>query len=661
MDLLAPLQPAAYRFILVDDRDGLLDDEAARAELLARGYRLIADDGDPVRLRHEVGPPDAGVSDDGRPLIILTRRPLNELPYDWWAAAHRLTLRLAEQYPQLNPTVLRELTGVEQRWRLSRAAPPSGRLGREATADYLLHAVFEADLAALGAPAALVTWLARLHHDLPGPLPPALRARLLTRLATAPALVGWPLAELLDDPAAFGRFVTGQWAGYLSRATGEPLGETAPVYRLDFAGDAALQDTLPLLARRGVLPRLAVREVEQLPPWAAPGVVAAAGGAAAGGAAAGGSAGDGDPRSAADDLLARLDEQAGPLLARPDAARWATWAAVARTWAELTGLALGARDEVIAAAVAGWRARLDPAFAAWLRRGYAALAGAKLPQPHHVHHVPHLMAYERRRDGRPVTLLVLDGLSLADWLRIGRVWRARHPGWQIDERPPLLAQIPTITAVSRQALVGGRPRAAFAASLGHNSREPAHWAAFWAAEGLVGRAVAYAHLSPGVPLPPPAQALCLITTGLDSRLHSATQGAAEVWASLGVWLDGGGRAVEAVIDELLAAGHAVTVTSDHGYVEAWGMGRPREGEAASSRGQRSRLYRTRETAEAQRSKFPKTSVWPPDGLLPPDVWTLLPTDQDDRLAFADAYRQVMAHGGLTLDEVVVPLARITKG
>ena len=81
--LLRPFQPAAHRFILVDDRDGLLDDEAARAELLARGYRLIADDGDPVRLRHEVGPPDAGVSDDGRPLIILTRRPLDELPYDW--------------------------------------------------------------------------------------------------------------------------------------------------------------------------------------------------------------------------------------------------------------------------------------------------------------------------------------------------------------------------------------------------------------------------------------------------------------------------------------------------------------------------------------------------------------------------------------------------
>lgn len=212
MDYLLSFWPAAHRFILVDDRDGLLDDEAARAELLARGYRLIADDGDPVRLRHEVGPPDAGVSDDGRPLIILTRRPLNELPYDWWATAHRLTLRLAEQYPRLNPTVLRELTGVEQRWRLSQAAPPFGRLGREATADYLLHAVFEADAAALAAPAPLVAWLARLHHDLPGPLPPALRARLLTRLATAPALVGWPLAELLDDPATFGRFVTGQWA-----------------------------------------------------------------------------------------------------------------------------------------------------------------------------------------------------------------------------------------------------------------------------------------------------------------------------------------------------------------------------------------------------------------------------------------------------------------
>ena len=675
MNLLTPLHPAAHPLVLVDDRDGLLDDEAARAELLARGYRLIDDGdgvegGDPVRLRAAVGRrpawsaggtpatgAEAGAAGAATPadqaLVIITRRPLNQLPYDWWATAHPVTLRLAERHPALNATVLRELRGAEQRWRLAQAAPPPGRLGREATADYLLRAVFAADGAALTAPAALIAWLARLHHDLPGPLPPALRERLLARLSAVPALAGWPLADLLDDPAAFGRFVAGQWAGYVAATGGEDAGwqpalhEAAPAYRLDFAGDAALQDALPLLARRGVLPRLVVRDAARLPDWAAPGVRRAA---------------EEDPRQAAAVLLARLDEQAADLLAAPAAGRWPAWAAVAGTWAALTGVALDARDETIDDWLKERRPRLDAAFAAWLRARYAALAGQKLPRPHHVHHAPHLMAHERGRDGRPAALLVLDGLSLADWARVGRVWRARHPGWRLDEREPLLAQIPTITAVSRQALVSGKPPRDFAGSLGDNRREEAHWAAFWRGHGLGGAAVRYDRLRPGKPLAPgPAQALCLVYTGLDDQLHGATQGAAEAWQSLGLWLEREGRAVEAAVAELLAAGFAVYVGSDHGHTEAWGIGQPREGVTAESRGRRSRLYRTREAAAAQQLKFPLTAVWEPDGVLPEGVWPLLPSDQPARGAFEQGYRPVVAHGGLTLDEVVVPFVRIVEG
>ncbi len=158
---------------------------------------------------------------ESRSTIILPRRPTNDLPYDWWAVAHRLTLRLTDFYPSLNAVVLRELTNPEQRRRLSLVAMPADRLGRAATADYLLRAIFDADPAALATPAALVGWLARYHHDLPGPLPPALHARLHDQLSTVPAFAGWPLAELLDDRAAFGRFVTGEWAGYLAAAWAE--------------------------------------------------------------------------------------------------------------------------------------------------------------------------------------------------------------------------------------------------------------------------------------------------------------------------------------------------------------------------------------------------------------------------------------------------------
>lgn len=640
--LLLPFQPAAHRHILVEDPDGLLDDETARAELLGRGYRLLGDS-DPVRLRHAAGPPP-----DAPPTIILTPGPVNELPYDWWAVAHHLTLRLTDLYPSLNATVLRELTGTEQRRRLAAAALPAARLGREATADALLRAVFDADPATLTGPAALVGWLARYHHDLPGPLPPALRARLLGWLAAAPAFAGWPLDELLDDRQAFGRFAAAEWDGYLAAATGQPLGEGQPAYHLDFAADATLQDTLPLLLRRGVLSRSVVREPASLPQWARAAVRAPD---------------EDDRRRRAADLLARLDEQAAALVAQPGNGRWAEWAAVARTWADLTGLALDLRDAALEEPTQQWSRRLDPAFAAWLEKSYAVLAAQKLPQPHHVHHAPHLLAYERRQrgaDGR-VALLVLDGLSLADWGRVRDAWAARRPGWTFADRGPLLAQIPTVTAVSRQALVSGLRPAEFAKSLGNNASEAKLWAAFWGREGLSGASVAYGHLRPGEAFTPDRRVMaqCLIETSLDDRLHGATQGAAEAWASLGVWLEGRGRAVEEAIDALLAAGYAVYVASDHGHTEAWGMGQPREGETAESRGKRSRLYRARETAEMQHSKYPQTRLWHSDGLLPEHLVALLPDDGGSRVAFAPEYNRVVTHGGLTLDEVVVPFARVT--
>ncbi|MBP6015799.1 MAG: PglZ domain-containing protein [Candidatus Promineofilum sp.] len=74
------------------------------------------------------------------------------------------------------------------------------------------------------------------------------------------------------------------------------------------------------------------------------------------------------------------------------------------------------------------------------------------------------MAYDRRQagPGGRVALLVLDGLSLADWGRVREAWAARRPDWAMTQRGPLLAQIPTATAVSRQALVSGRRPAEFA-------------------------------------------------------------------------------------------------------------------------------------------------------------------------------------------------------
>jgi hypothetical protein len=277
--------------------------------------------------------------------------------------------------------------------------------------------------------------------------------------------------------------------------------------------------------------------------------------------------------------------------------------------------------------------------------------------------VPHYIAYQRRQgQADRVALLILDCLALADWILIGPVWRARHPDWHFEEHL-LLAQVPTITAVSRQALVSGLRPSDLAATLDTNRIEPRQWSAFWAGEGLLADACPCARLALDRGGPPPeldsarTHALCLIDSKIDDMVHDATLGITGFQASLNVWLDDYGRQVEEVIAGLLARDFTVYLTSDHGHVEARGLGQPSEGLTVDTRGKRARIYSDWRAAVNVQQGFPATILWSQDGLLPDGVWVLMP---QERSAFVTVNEIAVSHGGPTLDEIVVPLVTIIQ-
>ena len=84
--------------------------------------------------------------------------------------------------------------------------------------------------------------------------------------------------------------------------------------------------------------------------------------------------------------------------------------------------------------------------------------------------------------------VVVQALGFEAAGRFAAQWRERHPGWRFDEQL-LLAQIPTITAVSRQALISGLRPIAFTGSLAQNRHEAEQWAAFWRSQGYPDAAI----------------------------------------------------------------------------------------------------------------------------------------------------------------------------
>jgi hypothetical protein len=59
----------------------------------------------------------------------------------------------------------------------------------------------------------------------------------------------------------------------------------------------------------------------------------------------------------------------------------------------------------------------------------------------------------------------------------------------------------------------------------------------------------------------------------------------------------------------------------------------------------------------RQNAFSDTILWEDDGLLPRNLVALLPSG---RQAFTEHEAIVITHGGITIDEIVVPLVEIKK-
>ncbi len=633
-----------HALTLVSDPDGVLADEALLAALVARGFTLIRET-DPVQLRGRVEAARPWTLD--HPVIVITPGALNALPYDLWQQGHHVTLALHMFFPNLAYPVVRALS-PSRRGRLAAAPPPTQRLGERATQHYVLQHAFALNLEALHQPAYVITWLDTYHAER-DPLPESLLTMLLARLQSQLAYRDWPLASLLGDAEHFTRFVREQWAMYTQRVADvqgtQYVREAAGRY-LHFGADTALQDALAHLVRTGTLAPVPVARPARMPNWARPALLAAES--------------DRAHRRAAE-LLALVQASVAAL---SPAARWPAWQRLAWSWAELTALRYRADADLEAAQVQLYhqvQVDLDAAFAQWLPGHYAPLAIQSLPEPQHVYHVPQFLIYRYLQKQQPVALLILDGMALADWTLIRETWQARHAHWKVEERL-LLAQVPTITSISRQALVSGHRPATFAASLHTTRKDAARWQTAGAHYGLEKSAIYYAHLRLDREPPPQLSGTrtrwaCLVDTSVDDLVHGATLGQEDFYASLAVWVEGHARRLEGLIAALLRQGFAVAITSDHGHTEAQGMGVPHEGLAVESRSKRARLYTDARAAARAQQVFPETVLWRKHGLLPDDVSVLMPCR---RLAFALDGVKVVTHGGPTLDEVVVVLAMISE-
>lgn len=644
------------RLWVVADPDDVLLDEQVLSGLRERGFEVLPFE-DSIAFRAEYEERYRAAWDRGElglsRALILHLRGMNvaDLPWDYLRQARTLSLSLAELFPKLSYAVVRQL-GSEMLPSLfeAQARHAHQSLGEAATKEFVLTHIFRISPHLITRPEDFWRELLRLHYR-EAALPPLLAQHMGQVVGEHNAFKGVPIAELFANKSITLRVVQEAWFRYLTKlgVTGTRTGDPTPpdcVAKLDLPFDhhdvRVIVDSMFL---DGTLHPLVVQGVPAtLPEWAKAGVVQ-------------------DPASMRNLVLEGIKSLKAevPTIEAPHR----DWTHFSRRLGEVISRFHGldaARAEGIKDAMRELVICADDQLREWVGKHYADLPSLPAAKgPIMVHHVPRYLAMRRGNGEEKIALLVFDGLAVDQWIQIRETVINRSHRLMFDENA-CFAWLPTLTSVSRQSLFSGlRPRE-FADSIESTSQESAQWTRFWQDHGLRANEVLYRKSIKRIDDIPTLEAALsnpavkvagLVVDTVDEIIHGAVLGKRGIAAQIANWCESG--FVDRLFSLLLDNGFHVYLTADHGNVEAVGIGRPNQGVSSELRGERVRTYRSEAVIAETAAANPETFRLDVAGLPA----NFMPLFAGGRGAFVPKDDQVVVHGGISVEELIVPFVKVS--
>ncbi|MGD9489075.1 MAG: BREX-3 system phosphatase PglZ [Calditrichaceae bacterium] len=654
--ILNDFVPNVSKLTLVADPDCLLTEEKLALELRGRGFDLI-EFNDPVEFRYAYESKYRSIWDRGEhtDLVVILRlqdAELESLPYDLLQAGRKLSFNLGDLFPTLSYPVIEKLDRslLDALFEAQRKSPPD-RMGDNATKDFILRHVFGIAAELIGGEVELLRALLRLHYG-KLQIPLMLAERLIQVLKGHDGFKAWPLSEIVPDDEAFFAFLQERWPLFLSRlGSAHQLREDSPEYGLKYPGPDRLpfdhQDIkvyIDNLFLEGKLTPVEAKGIEvDAGSWVRSGIAIAS----------------------VDDEEFRVSRLFGLVQKELPTAesRYFDWTTFALKWAELSSL-------VYCGSSAEYQIRLreigdvlNTTFAGWLGDHYASLINLPPTNSAMLHHLPRRMARDIEVSGSSRTaLVVVDGLALDQWVTIRQLLQKQDANLVMRESATF-AWIPTLTSVSRQSIFSGKPPLYFPSSINSTNSEEKLWKQFWEGQGLSRLDVAYqrglgdgdaSSVLDSVIHPGKTKVVGLVVDKVDKIMHGMQLGSAGMHNQIKQWCQSG--FLGALVGQLLDYGYKVWLTSDHGNTQCEGKGRPSEGVIAETRGERVRVYHTPDLRFQVAGAFPFAHEWQPVG-LPDDYFPLV---ADGRAAFVQPGVTIVGHGGVAIEEVIVPLVKFEK-
>lgn len=657
--ILKEFTPQVSRLTLVADPDALLTEEGVIQGLRERGFDLITFD-NPIAFRFAYESRYRSLWDRGEltELVVVLRaemQDLGSLPYDLLQAGRKLSFNLGDLFPNLSYPVIEMLdrADLDALYRAQLQYNPD-KLGDNATKDFVLLHVFDIAPKLIRRPPDLLKVLLRRHFRNQR-IPFILDERFIQVVrSTSGEFEDWPLEEIVSDRSAFFTFLQERWPVFLNRVVGksyEEISDEKHPYNLKFEGPLNLpfdHDDVRIyidnLFIEGLLHPVSHPQADKLDKtWVSAGIKLDP---------------EGDRLRRLEGLMKNIDSS----FPSPEA-RHQDWLAFAQRWAELTVLLAEvgeASPPETLQRMGDIQQRVEGRFFSWLQQRFAGLHNQPSVPPVMVHHIPRAMARQIEKSNQEkIALIVIDGLSVDQWVVLREALGEQRPGLQFRETA-VFGWIPTITSVSRQALFAGKLPLYFPANINTTAKESSLWAQFWLDKGLSRTQVTYAKgLGDGsvdeikeLLEHSQVRVAGLVIDKVDKIMHGMELGTAGMHNQVRQW------AIQGYMNKLINLLHdlsfSIWITSDHGNIEAEGYGRPTEGAVADLKGERVRIYSDHALRSKVKEKFLEAIEWPSIGL--PENY--LPLLAQGRSAFIQEGKRTVSHGGVSLEEVVVPLIQI---
>ncbi|GHU33663.1 hypothetical protein FACS1894172_12620 [Spirochaetia bacterium] len=340
--------------------------------------------------------------------------------------------------------------------------------------------------------------------------------------------------------------------------------------------------------------------------------------------------------------------------------RYADWIDFALKLAELSSLIYRTEDKNAVPHLSEINAKVNAVFAQWLNAHYANLLTVPPIHPVMLHHIPRFLARNRTPNAR-IALIVVDGLALDQWKTIKFLMVQKDTNLHIQENA-VFAWIPTLTSVSRQALFSGKQPIYFASSINTTNNEESLWKNFWDDEQVSPNNIIYQRnlknenatdILDNI-IKSNSNIIGLVVNMVDDIMHGMQLGTLGMHNQIIQWCNHG--FLNSLISNLLDHKYEVWLTADHGNIECKGIGRITEGIIADTKGERVRVYPT-ENLRRRTSKFVSSAYqWQPIG-LPANYFPLI---ANGSTAFVTQNESIVAHGGISVEEVIVPFIKFER-